>query len=66
MLAGRAGVAAGKDRWDSVGGRASVFSGMPHALYLPTGLDRVEIEALGEPARSPSAEARPGGPSRRG
>jgi 5-deoxy-glucuronate isomerase len=50
MLAGRAGVAAGKDRWASLGGRASVFSGMPHALYLPVGLDRVEIEALGEPS----------------
>jgi 5-deoxy-glucuronate isomerase len=47
-LAGRAAVAAGPDRWDGVGGRTSVFSGMPHALYLPRGHDRVEIEALTE------------------
>jgi len=47
-LAGRARVSAGSDRWDSLGGRASVFSGMPHALYLPVGLDRVEIEGLTE------------------
>jgi 5-deoxy-glucuronate isomerase len=48
MLAGRARVAAGSDRWGALGGRASVFSGMPHALYLPMGLDHVEIESLTE------------------
>jgi 5-deoxy-glucuronate isomerase len=48
MLGGRARVTAGKDRWDGLGGRSSVFSGMPHALYLPMGLSRVEIEALTE------------------
>lgn len=47
-LAGRARVSAGADRWDDFGGRESVFSGMPHALYLPVGLDSVEIEALTE------------------
>ncbi len=45
-LAGRVGVAAGSDHWDGLGGRADVFSGMPHALYLPVGLDAVEITAL--------------------
>jgi 5-deoxy-glucuronate isomerase len=59
MLAGRAGVAAGKDRWASLGGRASVFSGMPHALYLPVGLDRVEIEAR-EPCEVAVCGARAG------
>ena len=60
MLAGRARVAAGKDLWDDLGGRASVFSGMPHALYLPIGLDRVEIEALGEPCEVAVCGARAG------
>ncbi len=46
MLGGRAAVAAGGQRWPSVGGRANVFSGMPHTLYLPVDAGRVDIEGL--------------------
>jgi len=46
MLGGRAAIAAGDRRWDGLGGRADVFSGMPHALYLPVGTAEVTIEAL--------------------
>jgi 5-deoxy-glucuronate isomerase len=53
-------------RWDrngrehSVGPRASVFSGYPHAVYLPAGTDfRLEADELTEIAdcRAPSAKA---------
>ena len=44
-LGGLFSVRAGGQRWDRVGGRKDVFSGMPHALYLPVGLDKVEIRA---------------------
>jgi len=47
-LGGRATVAAGGERWEDIGGRRDVFSGMPHALYLPAGLEQVEIEAVSE------------------
>jgi 5-deoxy-glucuronate isomerase len=46
MLGGRATVHAGGERWESLGDRANVFAGMPHALYLPLGTEQVEIEAL--------------------
>ena len=46
MLAGQAAVGAGGQKWQRLGGRANVFAGMPHALYLPLGTERVEIEAL--------------------
>ena len=46
MLGGQATVRAGGERWESVGARANVFAGMPHALYLPLGTEQVEIEAL--------------------
>jgi 5-deoxy-glucuronate isomerase len=46
MLGGQATVRAGGERWESLGGRANVFAGMPHALYLPVGTEQVEIEAL--------------------
>jgi len=46
MLGGRAAVTAGGQRWPDFGGRRDVFSGMPHALYLPAGLDEVRISAL--------------------
>ncbi len=45
MLGGRAGIAAAAETWPAFGGRRDVFSGMPHALYLPAGADRVEIKA---------------------
>ena len=45
MLGGQATIRADGERWESVGGRASVFAGMPHALYLPLGTEQVEIEA---------------------
>jgi len=46
MLAGQATVRAGKQKWEGLGGRANVFAGMPHALYLPIDIGPVEIEAL--------------------
>ena len=46
MLAGQATVRAGEQQWEYLGGRANVFAGMPHTLYLPLGTERVEIEAL--------------------
>jgi 5-deoxy-glucuronate isomerase len=46
MLAGQATVRSGEQMWERLGGRANVFAGMPHTLYLPVGTERVEIEAL--------------------
>lgn len=46
MLGGQAAVRAGSEVWDRLGGRANVFAGMPHTLYVPKGTERVEIEAL--------------------
>ncbi|MBI3695367.1 MAG: 5-deoxy-glucuronate isomerase [Acidobacteria bacterium] len=46
MLGGRTSISAGGEHWPNLGGRANVFSGMPHSLYLPVGLDRVQIEAV--------------------
>ena len=46
MLGGRASITADGQRWPDLGGRANVFAGMPHTLYVPVGTDRVEIEAL--------------------
>ena len=46
MLGGQAEVHAGPQHWDRLGGRANVFAGMPHTLYLPVGTERVEIRAL--------------------
>jgi 5-deoxy-glucuronate isomerase len=46
MLAGQAAVHAGEQKWERLGGRANVFAGMPHTLYLSLGTERVEIEAL--------------------
>lgn len=45
-LAGQVTVRAGDQKWERLGGRANVFSGMPHALYLPVDSGPVEIEAL--------------------
>lgn len=35
VLGGRLSVSSSEGRWDEIGGRANVFSGMPYALYLP-------------------------------
>lgn len=48
MLGGRASIAAGGYEWSSLGGRESVFSGMPHTLYLPVGTGRVDIRGITE------------------
>jgi 5-deoxy-glucuronate isomerase len=48
LLAGRASIAAGNQRWPDLGGRESVFSGLPHALYLPVGTYGVQMQALSE------------------
>jgi len=49
MLGGKATIRAGAQQWNSLGGRATVFSGMPHTLYLPVGAGQIEIEALTSP-----------------
>ncbi len=43
MLGGAATIATGGDRIDHLGSRQDVFAGMPHALYLPLGIEQVEI-----------------------
>ena len=48
MLGGRANIRAGGKAWNHIGGRRDVFSGMPHALYLPVGIGTVEIEAAND------------------
>lgn len=48
MLGGQASVWAGGNEWPNVGRRPDVFSGKPHALYLPCGLGEVRIEADSE------------------
>jgi len=35
VLGGTGSVDSNRGRWEAVGGRASVFAGMPHTLYLP-------------------------------
>jgi 5-deoxy-glucuronate isomerase len=42
-LGGVFSVKADGQKWDRIGGRKNVFSGMPHALYLPAGLGKVEL-----------------------
>ncbi|QYJ14992.1 5-deoxy-glucuronate isomerase [Rubrobacter xylanophilus DSM 9941] len=46
VLSGRCTISAGERRWE-LGGRKSVFAGLPHALYLPPGTD-YRIEAAGK------------------
>ena len=48
MLGGQAAVRTGSQVWERLGGRANVFAGMPHTLYLPAGTSKVEIEGLTE------------------
>ncbi len=45
-LGGRISVRTPQHVWESVGGRADVFSGMPYAVYLPLGTGDITIEAL--------------------
>ena len=47
MLAGRADVASGTQRWKDVGSRSSVFDGTPDAVYLPPG-EPLEIRATSD------------------
>ncbi len=44
LLAGQCRASAGGREWPSVGGRAGVFEGRPHALYVPAG-SSFELEA---------------------
>jgi len=46
MLSGKAAIEAGGQHWECLGGRANVFSGMPHALYVPVGTEQVEVRPL--------------------
>jgi 5-deoxy-glucuronate isomerase len=48
ILGGQVAVSAGGRRWEHIGSRQNVFSGMPYALYLPIATPHVEIEALTE------------------
>jgi 5-deoxy-glucuronate isomerase len=50
MLGGQAAIRTESRHWECLGARRSVFSGMPHTLYLPAGIGRVQIEALCEVA----------------
>jgi 5-deoxy-glucuronate isomerase len=47
VLGGRASITAGGQTWSGLGRRPDVFSGMPHALYLPVDSGPVSIEAVG-------------------
>jgi 5-deoxy-glucuronate isomerase len=46
LLSGRADIAAESKRFDDIGGRRSVFDGMPTSVYIPAGL-AYEITARG-------------------
>lgn len=46
ILGGQIGVRSGGQHWECLGSRKNVFSGMPHTIYLPTGTERIEIQAL--------------------
>ncbi|MBK5291217.1 MAG: 5-deoxy-glucuronate isomerase [Acidobacteriia bacterium] len=48
MLGGKASVRTGTEYWPGIGGRAHVFDGMPHALYLPAGTQGITLQALTE------------------
>lgn len=39
LLGGKCNIVSSRGQWKDVGGRANVFSGMPHALYLPPATD---------------------------
>jgi len=45
ILGGRATFTVGEHRFEAVGGRADVFSGKPHSVYLPAGAT-VTVEAV--------------------
>jgi 5-deoxy-glucuronate isomerase len=46
VLGGQVSVKCSNQFWPALGGRADVFSGMPHVLYLPVGSAEVAIESL--------------------
>jgi 5-deoxy-glucuronate isomerase len=46
ILGGRASFTVGDKHFEAVGGRADVFSGRPHSVYLPAGAT-VRVEAVG-------------------
>jgi 5-deoxy-glucuronate isomerase len=45
MLSGVATISTAGEQAPNVGGRRSVFDGLPHAVYIPVGTDQVEILA---------------------
>lgn len=45
MLGGVATISTAGEQAPKVGGRRSVFDGMPHAVYIPVGTDQVDIVA---------------------
>lgn len=47
VLGGTVSVESSAGKWERVGGRANVFAGMPHALYLPLGASG-RVEATSE------------------
>lgn len=57
LLGGKATITAGGQRFESVGGRANVFAGKPHSVYIPcqteftlTGVGAVEIGLCSAPS----------------
>ncbi len=46
ILGGRADITVGDHRFPAVGGRADVFSGKPHSVYIPAGT-AITVDALG-------------------
>jgi 5-deoxy-glucuronate isomerase len=59
MLAGTLDVASNRGAWRGIGGRAHVFAGPPHALYLPRGSE-FTVSATGGPAEFAVAWAEAG------
>src|SRR5437588_10700661 len=47
MLGGICSVESTRGHWESIGGRTTVFDGMPFALYLPVRTDFTVISELG-------------------
>jgi 5-deoxy-glucuronate isomerase len=48
VLGGRATFTVGAHRFEAIGGRSNVFSGKPHSVYIPAGVD-VTVSAVAGP-----------------
>lgn len=47
LLGGRCTVSVGDEKWQSIGGRTSVFGGKPHSVYIPRE-HPFQVEAVGD------------------